>query len=105
MVVNIFNVVQVSNVEGDYRVSIVSFPTWEDAKEHFNEKVKSDKKDLEENGRAVHNLEDSEFDQKVEDGDYVIEEDESSYMSYKYGYFSLDFVDIFIKETSMEVKV
>lgn len=105
MVVSIFNVVQVSNVDGNYNVSIVSFPTWEDAKEHFDEKVKSDKKDLEENGETVRNLEDPEFDQKVEDGDYVIEEDESSYMSYKYGYFSLDFVDIFIKETSMEVKV
>lgn len=105
MVVSIFNVVQVSNVDSDYNVSIASFPTWKDAKEHFDEKVKSDKRDLEENVETVRNLRDPEFDQKVEDGDYVIEEDESSYMSYKYGYFSLDFVDIFIKETSMEVKV
>lgn len=108
-IITLFEVIETMNIDGAFEQHTILRTSFEEAKKDFDAKVERDLRDLAESceirGSKMVYLDSPEYDNIVEDDDYVIEKEETSYMSYEYGNFATTFVNISITEHTIEVEV
>lgn len=104
MITTIFEVIYEGVYDGDGNLQTWLFNSWEAAKEKFDAEVAGDKKEMQRQGLDVVSLKGVDLYEGAEDGQWVLDEDETHYTVYEQGNYCTNHVEIFIKEHTLEVK-
>lgn len=109
MKVKIYEFVYSTTVDGNLETKTRLFSSREAAKQHFDEQVELDLKEIKDiaaryDGKVL-TLSDRKFDEEIDDYDYVYNREEDYYESYRFGEAIDTCVWMFIAEHELEVNV